>query len=51
LKEFEIGVEYPEKKVNQILSRYNEDTARLRRSLVEYGFMAREGGGGKYWRL
>jgi hypothetical protein len=51
LKEFEPGVEYPEKKVNQILSKYNEDTARLRRSLVEYGFMAREGGGGKYWRL
>jgi biotin operon repressor len=51
LKEFETGVEYPEKRVNQILARYNEDTARLRRSLVEYGFMAREGGGGKYWRL
>jgi biotin operon repressor len=51
LKDFEPGTEYPEKRVNQILSKYSEDTARLRRSLVEYGFMAREGGGGKYWRL
>jgi biotin operon repressor len=51
VKEFEAGVEYPEKKVNQMLSKYNKDTARLRRSLVEYGMMGREGGGGKYWRL
>ena len=51
LKAFEHGVRYPEKRVNQILSNFNEDTARLRRSLVEYRFMAREGGGGKYWRI
>jgi DNA-binding transcriptional ArsR family regulator len=51
LKAFEPGVRYPEKRVNQILKNFNEDTARLRRSLVEYGFMAREGGGGKYWRI
>ena len=50
LKAFEPGVRYPEKRVNQILKNYNEDTARLRRSLVEHGYMAREGGGGKYWR-
>lgn len=50
LEEFEDGVKYPEKRVNQILARYSADTATLRRSLVEHGFMAREGGGGTYWR-
>jgi predicted transcriptional regulator len=51
LKAFDPGVKYTEKRVNQILSNYSKDTARLRRSLVEFGFMAREGGGGKYWRI
>jgi biotin operon repressor len=51
LKAFEPGVRYPEKRVNQILSNFNEDTARLRRSLVEFRYMDREGGGGKYWRI
>lgn len=51
LAAFEPGVQYPEKEVNERLSRYNADTARLRRSLVEHGLMAREGGGGAYWRL
>ena len=51
LKDFEPGVRYGEKKVNEILARYNEDTARLRRSLVEFRLMAREGGGGDYWRI
>lgn len=48
---FDPGVRYPEKKVNQILKSYNEDTARLRRALVDHRMMAREGGGGKYWRI
>jgi hypothetical protein len=51
LKAFEPGVRYTEKRVNQILANYNEDTARLRRALVDHGYMAREGGGGKYWRI
>jgi len=51
LKAFDPGVKYTEKRVNQILANYNEDTARLRRSLVEYHFMARDGGGGQYWRI
>jgi predicted transcriptional regulator len=51
LGEFETGVKYPEKRVNQILAKFSADTATLRRSLVEHGFMAREGGGGTYWRL
>lgn len=50
LRAFEPGVRYTEKRVNQILAGFNDDTARLRRSLVDQGFMAREGGGGKYWR-
>ncbi len=51
LPAFEPGVRYPEKRVNQILKRYSGDTARLRRGLVDHKFMAREGGGGKYWRI
>lgn len=51
LKAFDPGVKYTEKRVNQILKNYNEDTARFRRALVDFGFMAREGGGGKYWRI
>jgi hypothetical protein len=47
---FEPGVRYGEKQVNEILSQYNEDTARLRRNLVDTGLMARQGGGGEYWR-
>jgi len=50
LRDFEPGIRYSEKKVNAILLRYSDDTARLRRSLVEYGFMDREGGGRDYWR-
>jgi predicted transcriptional regulator len=50
LKAFQPGVRYPEKQVNEILLRYSDDTAMLRRSLVEYHLMEREGGGGEYWR-
>jgi DNA-binding transcriptional ArsR family regulator len=50
LRDFEPGVRYSEKKVNAILVKHSDDTARLRRSLVEYGFMDREGGGRDYWR-
>lgn len=48
---FEPGRRYPEKEVNEILKRYNEDTASLRRGMVEYKLMDREGGGGVYWRI
>jgi biotin operon repressor len=51
LPSFSHGVRYPEKRVNEILLKYSDDTARLRRWLVEFGYMAREGGGGKYWRV
>ena len=51
LPSFSHGVHYSEKRVNEILSKFSEDTARLRRWLVELGYMNREGGGGKYWRV
>ncbi len=49
LKSFEPGIRYPEKRVNDILSKFNDDTATLRRGLVEYHLMERQGGGGEYW--
>jgi len=50
VKAFEVNKKYSEKKVNELLSKYHEDTASLRRELVGYGLMKREGGGGDYWR-
>ncbi len=49
-KAFQPGIRYSEKEVNQVLSRYSDDTATLRRGMVAHGTMAREGGGGDYWR-
>jgi predicted transcriptional regulator len=51
LREFKPGVRYREKEVNEILSRFSKDTARIRRAFVDYHFMDREGGGGSYWRI
>ena len=51
VKSFEVGKRYSEKRVNEILSGYHEDTATLRRELVGAGLMQREGGGGEYWRV
>ena len=48
---FEMDVHYSEKQVNEILSRFHDDVATLRRELIEYGFMDREDGGGAYWRV
>ena len=50
VKAFEPGKRYSEKQVNEILGKYHEDTASLRRELVGYKLMKREGGGGDYWR-
>lgn len=50
VKAFESGMRYSEKQVNEILKRFNEDTAQLRRDLVDYGMMRREKGGSAYWR-
>ena len=50
VRDFEPGKRYSEKQVNQMLSRYHEDTASLRRELVGLKLMERDGGGGEYWR-
>ena len=50
VKAFQPGRRYPEREVKEILLRFNEDTARLRRALVDFGYMDRQGGGGDYWR-
>ncbi|HEY8291049.1 MAG TPA: metalloregulator ArsR/SmtB family transcription factor [Thermomicrobiales bacterium] len=44
---FEMGRRYPEKEVNAIIKRHHEDSATLRRELIDGGWMEREGG--VYW--
>jgi len=51
VKSFDVGKRYSERRVNEVLSKYHEDTATLRRELVGSGLMEREGGGGEYWRV
>ena len=51
VKAFEVGKRYNEKKVNEILGGYHEDTASLRRELVGAGLMQRESDGSAYWRV
>jgi hypothetical protein len=45
---FEPGVRYPEREVNALLRAFHDDTAALRRYLVDEGLMSREAG--EYWR-
>jgi len=51
LHSFEPGVRYSEKQVNEILQRFNDDTASLRRGMIVYHLMERESDGGAYWRV
>lgn len=48
---FELSVLYSEKQVNEILSRFHDDVATLRRDLIGFGLMDREGSGEAYWRV
>lgn len=48
VQNFEVGPRYPEKQVNEILRKYHEDTAALRRYMVDNGLLARENG--IYWK-
>jgi hypothetical protein len=48
---FSFDANYTEKEVNTILRRFHIDTAALRRYLVDYGLMARESDGTRYWRV
>jgi hypothetical protein len=47
-QQFEPGARYAEQEVNTILRRFDDDTATLRRYLVDEGFLDRSGG--EYWR-
>ena len=47
-QEFELGRRYSERAVNLALLRWHEDTAALRRYLVDEGFLSRDAG--EYWR-
>jgi biotin operon repressor len=49
VKNFEPDVKYPENQVNQILRRFHEDTAALRRYMVDNQLLSREKG--IYWRV
>ncbi len=49
-QEFEPGVRYTEKHVNETLARFHPDTAALRRYLVDEEFMERDSSTGLYWR-
>jgi hypothetical protein len=46
--EFDVGVRYPEREVNETLRRFHDDYATLRRYLVDENFLSRERG--VYWR-
>jgi hypothetical protein len=46
---FEPGRRYPERAVNEILKRFHPDFCTLRRDLVDFQFLGREGG--EYWLL
>jgi len=34
---------YPEKQLNEIIAKYHDDTAALRRHMIEYGILVRDG--------
>jgi hypothetical protein len=46
---FEPGRRYPERTVNEIIKRFHPDFCTLRRDLVDFRFLGREGG--EYWLL
>jgi hypothetical protein len=39
---------YPEKELNAIIATYHHDTAAIRRHMIEYGILERDGGS-VYW--
>jgi hypothetical protein len=51
LQAFATATNYTEKEVNQILRRFHEDTAGLRRDLVDAKMLDRESDGSRYWRM
>jgi biotin operon repressor len=49
LNDFQPKVHYTEKQVNDILARFHDDTATLRREMIAYKMMGRAEG--EYWRI
>jgi len=49
LNDFQPMVHYTEKQVNEILARFHDDTATLRREMIAYKMMGRAEG--EYWRI
>lgn len=50
-QEFDPGVKYSEREVNDALRVFHPDVAALRRHLVDEGFMDRTSEGAAYWRV
>jgi hypothetical protein len=48
-RKFELGVRYPERELNEVIRQAHPDASSLRRALVSWRFMQREGG--VYWRV
>jgi DNA-binding transcriptional ArsR family regulator len=51
LAAIEPGVTYSEKQLNERLQRYTDDTATIRRTLVDLGLLGRTPDGAAYWRV
>jgi predicted transcriptional regulator len=48
---FDVDTHYSEEQVNEILSRFHDDVASLRRELIGFGLMERTSDGKEYWRV
>jgi predicted transcriptional regulator len=49
LAAFEAGRDYTDREINDLLRRYSDDTATLRRGLVDYQMMGRVPDGSRWW--
>jgi len=49
INDFETRRKYTEKEVNTLLKSYYEDYVSVRRAMIEYGFLDRNGDGTMYW--
>jgi predicted transcriptional regulator len=49
IQAFDADRRYSEKEVNEIIKRYHDDCASIRRHFIEFKFMARQNG--EYWRI
>ena len=49
ITDFDIGKQYTENAVNEVIKQYYDDYASVRRCMIEYGFLDRNGDGTQYW--